>query len=151
MELLENQVLYEGPSQIAAIFTETIVGSNGVLVPPKGYLEGVRAICDKYGIVMVCDEVMAGWYRTGSTFAWQQYDFKPDLITFAKGATCGYVPLGGVIAKKEIAEFFNDNVMLCGLTYSAHPVGCAATITTLTRSEERRVGKECRSRWSPYH
>ncbi len=139
LELLENQVLYEGPSQIAAIFTETIVGSNGVLVPPKGYLEGVRAICDKYGIVMVCDEVMAGWYRTGSTFAWQQYDFKPDLITFAKGATCGYVPLGGVIAKKEIAEFFNDNVMLCGLTYSAHPVGCAATIATLKEYERLNV------------
>ena len=88
---------------------------------------------------MVCDEVMAGWYRTGSTFAWQQYDFKPDLITFAKGATCGYVPLGGVIAKKEIAEFFNDNVMLCGLTYSAHPVGCAATIATLKEYERLNV------------
>jgi taurine--2-oxoglutarate transaminase len=94
LELLENQIKYENPKQIAAIFTETVVGSNGILIPPKGYLEGVRALCDKYGIMLVCDEVMAGWYRIGTTFGFQRFNIKPDMVTFAKGATCGYVPLG---------------------------------------------------------
>mgnify|MGYP000922300507 CR=1 FL=1 len=131
LELLENQIKYEGPEQTAAIFMETVVGSNGILIPPKGYLKGVRALCDKYDILMICDEVMAGWYRTGPCFAYQQFDATPDLVTFAKGSTCGYVPLGGVIVSKKIAEFFEDKVMLCGLTYSAHPMGCAALIATL--------------------
>ncbi len=131
LELLENQIKYEGPEQTAAIFMETVVGSNGILIPPKGYLKGVRALCDKYDILMVCDEVMAGWHRTGPCFAYQQFDATPDLVTFAKGSTCGYVPLGGVIVNKKIAEFFEDKVMLCGLTYSAHPMGCAALVATL--------------------
>jgi taurine--2-oxoglutarate transaminase len=139
LELLENQVLYEGPQFIAAIFLETVVGSNGILIPPKGYLEGVRALCDKYGICMVCDEVMAAWGRTGKWFAYQNWDVKPDLVAFAKGSTCGYVPLGGVIASKKIADFFDDNKMFCGLTYSAHPIGCAAAIATIEAYEEDKV------------
>lgn len=141
LELLENQFLYEGPDQIAAIFLETVVGSNGILIPPKGYLEGVRALCDKYNIVMVCDEVMAGWYRTGTCFAFQQFNIKPDLVTFAKGITCGYVPLGGVIVSEKIAKTFDDNKMFCGLTYSAHPIGCAAAIATIDAYKEDKIAE----------
>lgn len=139
LELLENQILYEGPQFIAAIVLETVVGSNGILIPPKGYLEGVRALCDKYDICMVCDEVMSGFGRTGKWFAFQHWNIKPDLVTFAKGITCGYVPLGGVIASKKIAEFFDDNKMYCGLTYSAHPMGCAAAIAAIDAYVEDKV------------
>ena len=139
LELLENQILYEGPEQIAAIFLETIVGSNGILIPPAGYMEGVRALCTKYEILMICDEVMTGWGRTGKWFAFHNWNFEPDLITFAKGATCGYVPLGGVIVSEKIAEHFDTNKMYCGLTYNAHPVGCAAAIATLDVYEEERI------------
>jgi len=131
LELLENQMRYEDPSSIAAIFLETVVGSNGILIPPAGYMEGVRALCDKFGIMMVCDEVMAGFYRTGKPFAFHNFDIKPDLVSFAKGATCGYVPLGGVIVTEKIAKHFDNNKMFCGLTYSAHPMGCAATVATI--------------------
>lgn len=131
LELLENQIKYEGTDSIAAIFMETVVGSNGILVPPAGYMKGVRALCDKYGIMMVCDEVMAGFYRTGKAFAFHNFDIKPDLVSFAKGATCGYVPLGGVIVSEKIAKHFDNNKMYCGLTYSAHPMGCAATVATI--------------------
>ena len=139
LELLENQMLYEGPDQIAAIFFETVVGSNGILIPPKGYYEGVRALCDKYNIVLVFDEVMAGFYRTGTPFAFHQFGVKPDLVTFAKGATCGYVPLGGVIVSEKIAKTFDEKKMFNGLTYSAHPMGCAATIATLDAYVEEKV------------
>lgn len=139
LELLENQLLYEGPDMIAGLFLETVVGSNGILIPPKGYLEGVRALCDKFNIVMVCDEVMAGWYRTGTTFAFQQFNIKPDLISFAKGATCGYVPLGGVIVSEKIAKTFDEKKMFLGLTYSAHPMGCAAAIATIDAYKEDKI------------
>ena len=139
LELLENQIKYEGAKLIAAIFLETVVGSNGILIPPKGYLEGVRALCDKYEILMVCDEVMAGWYRTGTNFAFQQFNIIPDMITFAKGCTCGYVPLGGVVVSKKIAEHFDSNVMLCGLTYSAHPMGCAAAVATIEEYKRLKI------------
>ncbi len=128
---LEEQIIWEGENNVAAIFLETVVGSNGVLIPPKGYLEGVRALCDKYGIMMVCDEVMAGWGRTGEWFAFMNWDVKPDIVTFAKGVTCGYAPIGGAIVSKAIAEHFEDNVLYCGLTYSAHLLGCAAGIATI--------------------
>lgn len=140
LELLENQVKYEGPESIAAIFMESIVGSNGILIPPAKYVRGVRELCSRYGILMVCDEVMAGWYRTGKCFAFQHFDIQPDLVTFAKGSTCGYVPLGGVIVSKPIADYFNDHKMMCGLTYSAHPMGCAAAVATL--AEYRRLNVE---------
>jgi taurine--2-oxoglutarate transaminase len=140
LELLENQMKYENPNDIAAVFVETVVGSNGVLIPPKGYLAGVQELCNRYGVMFVCDEVMAGFYRTGSKFAFMQFDVKPDIITFAKGATCGYIPLGGVIVKREIAEYFNDHKMFNGLTYSAHPMGCAAALATM--DEYERLGTE---------
>jgi taurine--2-oxoglutarate transaminase len=135
LDRLEERIVAEGSQLIAGIFVETVVGSNGVLIPPKGYLPGVRALCDKYGILLVCDEVMAGFYRTGTKFAFQQFDVKPDIVTFAKGSTCGYVPLGGVIVKKEIAEFYDDVKMFNGLTYSAHPMGCACACAAIDEYE----------------
>lgn len=123
---LELQIRYEGENQIAAIIMESIVGANGVILPPDGYMEGVRALCDKYGILLIMDEVMAGFYRTGKAFAWQNYDFKPDMITFAKGVTNAYVQLGGVIVNDKVASYFEENVLQCGLTYSGHTLACAA-------------------------
>lgn len=131
LELLENQILYEGPENIAAIWLESVVGSNGVLIAPVKWYQGVRALCDKYEILMVADEVMAGWYRTGKCFAFMNFGYEPDMITFAKGCTCGYVPLGGVVMQPEIASFFDKTSMGCGLTYSAHPMGCAAAVATI--------------------
>ena len=139
LELLENQILYEGPENVAAIWLESIVGSNGILIAPVKWYQGVRALCDKYEILMVADEVMAGWYRTGKPFAFMNFDYQPDIITFAKGVTCGYVPLGGVIVKEEIAKFFDNTAMGCGLTYSAHPMGCAAAVATIKEYKDQDV------------
>lgn len=125
---LREQIIYEGADNVAAIVMETITGSNGVIIPPKGYLPGVRKICDEFGIVMICDEVMAGWYRTGRTFAFENFDVEPDIVTFAKGVTCGYVPLGGAAVSKKIAAYFDDHMLSCGLTYSGHPLACAAGV-----------------------
>lgn len=136
---LNEQIIYEGPDSIAAIFLETVTGSNGVIIPPKGYLQGVRALCDKYGIAMVCDEVMAGWGRTGEWFACNNWNVEPDIITFAKGITCGYVPLGGVIVSKSIAGYFDENTLMCGLTYNAHPLACAAGCATLEVYDEENL------------
>ncbi len=136
---LREQVQYEGPQSVAAIFLETVTGSNGVIIPPKGYLQGVREICDEYGILMVCDEVMAGFGRTGEWWAFQNWNVKPDIITFAKGITCGYVPLGGTIVSKKIAQYFDDHVLYCGLTYNAHAIGCAAGIAAIDAYKEEKV------------
>ena len=125
---LREQIIYEGPDSVAAIVMETITGSNGIIIPPKGYLPGVRKICDEFGIVMICDEVMAGWCRTGKMFAFENFDVVPDLVTFAKGVTCGYVQLGGVAVSKKIAAYFDENLLSCGLTYSGHPLACAAGV-----------------------
>ena len=125
---LREQIIYEGPDSVAAIVMETITGSNGVIIPPKGYLSGVRKLCDEFGIMMICDEVMAGWGRTGKMFAFENFDVKPDIVSFAKGVTCGYVQLGGVVVSKKIAEFFDDHLLSCGLTYSGHPLACAAGV-----------------------
>lgn len=125
---LREQILYEGPDSIAAIVMETITGSNGIIIPPKGYLPGVRKICDEFGIVMICDEVMAGWGRTGKMFAFENFDVVPDIVTFAKGVTCGYVQLGGVAVSSKIAAYFDDHLLSCGLTYSGHPLACAAGV-----------------------
>ncbi len=138
---LEEQLLYEGTNSIAAIVLETITGSNGIIIPPKGYLPGIRALCDKYGILMICDEVMTGWCRTGKMFAFENFDVVPDLVTFAKGVTCGYVPLGGVVVSKEIASYFDDNLLSCGLTYSGHPLGCAAGVACVNYYEEANIAE----------
>lgn len=136
---LDEQLQYENSSAVAAIVLETITGSNGVIIPPEGYLPGVRALCDKYGILLICDEVMTGWCRTGKMFAFEHYGIKPDMVTFAKGVTCGYVPLGGVVVSRRIAEYFDDTLLSCGLTYSGHPLGCAAGIACVDYYEEAHV------------
>lgn len=125
---IEEQLAYEGPENVAAIFVESITGANGVIIPPNGYLQGLRKICDKYGILMVCDEVMAGFGRTGKMFAFENWGIKPDIITFAKGVTSSYVQLGGIIISKEIAEYYDDKVFQYGLTYSGHSLACAAGV-----------------------
>ncbi len=131
LEHLERTVAFEGPSTIAAVVLETIPGTAGILVPPDGYLAGVREICDRHGIVYVADEVMAGFGRAGEWFAVDHWDVAPDLITFAKGCTSGYVPLGGVIISEEIAATFDDRVYPGGLTYSGHPLACAAAVASI--------------------
>lgn len=136
---LREQILYERPDSVAAIVMETITGSNGVIIPPKGYLKGVRALCDEFNILIICDEVMTGWGRTGKMFAFENFDVKPDIVTFAKGVTCGYVQLGGVVVSKEIAAYFDDNLLSCGLTYSGHPLACAAGVACVNYYEEANI------------
>ena len=136
---LREQIIYEGRDQIAAIILETVTGTNGIIIPPKGYLQGVRKLCDEFGIVMICDEVMAGFYRTGKMFAFMNFDMKPDIITFAKGVTCGYVQLGGCIVSKKVAEYFEKNVLQCGLTYSGHTLACAAGVAAMKYYKEHDI------------
>lgn len=136
---LREQIIYEGANNVAAIVMETITGSNGVIIPPKGYLKGVREICDEFGIMMICDEVMAGFGRTGKMFAFENFGVKPDIVSFAKGVTCGYVQLGGVCVSKEIAEYFDEHLLSCGLTYSGHPLACAAGVACLKFYDEVNI------------
>ena len=128
---LERTIQAEGPESVAAILLETIPGTAGVLVPPPGYLPGVREIADRYGIMLILDEVMAGFARSGEWFAFDAFDVTPDLITFAKGVNSGYVPLGGVIISELIAHAFDDRVFPGGLTYSGHPLAAASAIATI--------------------
>ena len=139
LEHLEQVIIFEGPNTIAAILIESVVGTAGVLVPPVGYLEGVRALCDKYGIKWIADEVMSGFGRTGKWFAYQHSTAEPDLIVFAKGVNSGYVPLGGVIISDEIAATFNDRVFPGGLTYSGHPLATAAAVATLDVMADEKI------------
>ncbi|MCH3972227.1 MAG: aminotransferase class III-fold pyridoxal phosphate-dependent enzyme [Oscillospiraceae bacterium] len=131
LNLLEEQIVYEGPDEIAAVEVESVVGANGILIPPQGYLQGLRALTKKYHILLICDEVMAGFYRTGKLFGFMNWDIEPDIITFAKGITCGYVPLGGIIISKEIADFYEHHTFQYGLTYSGHSLACAVGVATL--------------------
>src|SRR4051812_15225731 len=133
---LEDVIRYEGPHTIAAIFLETIVGTNGILIPPDGYIQGVRALCDKYDILMVADEVMAGFGRTGRWFAIDHWDVVPDLMTMAKGLTSSYLPLGGVAMRDHIAEGLDNRMFYGGLTYSSHPISLAAALATIRVYEE---------------
>ncbi|HET9878214.1 MAG TPA: aminotransferase class III-fold pyridoxal phosphate-dependent enzyme [Candidatus Limnocylindria bacterium] len=128
---LEEVIQLEGPKTIAAFILETVTGTNGILVPPDGYLEGVREICDRYGILLIADEVMAGFGRTGKWFAVDHWGVVPDLITMAKGLTAAYVQLGAVGMRHEIAQHFRDNVFYGGLTYNSHPLGCATALATI--------------------
>ena len=139
LEHLENTIIFEGSKTIAAILIESVVGTAGVLIPPKGYLEGVRALCDKYGILWIGDEVMSGFGRTGKWFAYQHSTVEPDLIVFAKGVNSGYVPLGGVVISNPISESFNDRVFPGGLTYSGHPLACAAAVATIDVMKQERI------------
>lgn len=127
----EDVLMYEGPKNVAAILVETVVGTNGVLVPPDGYMQGLRKICDKHGILLICDEVMAGFGRTGKWFAVEHWNVVPDLITMAKGLTSSYLPLGAVGMRRSLATHFDSNVFWAGLTYNSHPMGCAAALANL--------------------
>ncbi|MFN8168684.1 MAG: aspartate aminotransferase family protein [Candidatus Nanopelagicales bacterium] len=146
---LEQVITFEGPASIAAILIETVVGTAGVLIPPPGYLEGVRALCDKHGIVLILDEVMAGFGRCGTWFAFENFGVTPDLITFAKGSNSGYVPVGGVVISDDIAATFDDRVFPGGLTYSGHPLACASIVASIDAMKEegivenaRRIGED---------
>ncbi|MCD7921776.1 MAG: aminotransferase class III-fold pyridoxal phosphate-dependent enzyme [Clostridiales bacterium] len=139
LEQLEEQIQYEGPDQIAAIEVESVTGANGVIIPPDGYLQGLRALCDKYGILLICDEVMTGFGRTGTMFAFEHWGIKPDIISFAKGVTCGYVQLGGIIMSRKIADYFKDKTFLYGLTYSGHSLGCAAGVAAVNYYQEHHI------------
>ena len=146
---LERVIQSEGATTIAAILLESVPGTAGILVPPPGYLAGVRALCDRYGIILILDEVMCGFGRTGRWFAFQGYDVVPDLITFAKGVNSGYVPVGGVIISDAISATFDDRVFPGGLTYSGHPLAAASIVASIDAMESegivdnaRRIGSD---------
>jgi taurine---2-oxoglutarate transaminase len=136
---LEQTIKFEGPDTIAAVLLESIPGTAGIMVPPPGYLAGVREICDRYGIVYIADEVMAGFGRAGEWFAFDAHGVTPDLITFAKGVNSGYVPLGGVVISSPIVETFSERVYPGGLTYSGHPLACAAAVATITTMADEGI------------
>ncbi|HSS20334.1 MAG TPA: aminotransferase class III-fold pyridoxal phosphate-dependent enzyme [Pyrinomonadaceae bacterium] len=134
----------EGPQTIAAIIVEPVTGTNGILIPPDGYLEGLRALCDKYGILLIADEVMAGFGRTGEWFAVDNWKVVPDLISMAKGLTSAYVQLGAVGMRHHIAEHFQQNTFWGGLTYNSHPLACAAALATIAVYEEDKLLENAR-------
>ena len=139
LTMIEEIIQLEGPQTIAAFILETVTGTNGILVPPDGYLQGLRALCTKYGILMIADEVMSGFGRTGEWFAVDHWNVEPDLICMAKGLTSSYVPLGAVGMRHHIAQHFQDKVFYRGLTYNSHPVGCAAALATIKVYEDDRL------------
>jgi taurine--2-oxoglutarate transaminase len=133
---LEEIIQYEGPQTIAALILEPVTGTNGVIIPPAGYMRGVREICDKHSILLIADEVMSGFGRTGRWFAVDHWDVEPDIITMAKGLTSGYAPLGAVAIRPAIAEYFNERIYQGGLTYNAHPICLAAAIANIQVIQE---------------
>jgi taurine--2-oxoglutarate transaminase len=136
---LEEIIRYEGPQTIAAILMESVTGTNGIIIPPQGYMQGVRALCNKYGIVMIADEVMSGFGRTGKWFAIEHWDVVPDIITMAKGLTSAYAPLGAVAMKPEIAAAFNERAFESGLTYTSHPISLAAAVANINVMRDERI------------
>jgi taurine---2-oxoglutarate transaminase len=136
---LEEILQYEGPQTVAAVFLETVTGTNGILVPPEGYLQSIREVCDRYGILLVCDEIMAGFGRTGRWFACENWDVVPDIVTVAKGINSGYVPLGAMIFRKPIADWVRDKFFPGGLTYAGHPLACASAVASIEAFREEGV------------
>jgi taurine--2-oxoglutarate transaminase len=136
---LEEIIRYEGPGTIAAILMESVTGTNGIIIPPEGYMQGARALCDKYGILMIADEVMAGFGRTGKWFAIEHWDVVPDIITMAKGLTSAYAPLGAVAMKPEVASAFDERVFESGLTYTSHPVSLAAAVANIEVMRQDKI------------
>lgn len=145
LQHLRDILAVEGPQTVAAIILESVVGTNGILVPPPGYLEGVRAICDEFGIMMIADEVMAGFGRCGEWFAVDHWGVTPDLITFAKGVNSGYVPLGGVIMSDRVAATFAERPYPGGLTYSGHPLACASAVASISIFREEGIIEHARA------
>jgi len=144
LTMLEEVIQLEGPPTIAAFVLEPVTGTNGVLVPPDGYLQGVRELCTKHGILMIADEVMSGFGRTGEWFAVNHWNVVPDLITMAKGLTSSYLPLGAVGMRRPIAQHFQDKVFYGGLTYNSHPMGCATALATIRVYEEDHLIENAR-------
>jgi len=139
LQHLEHVIQFEGPNTVGAILLESVVGTAGILVPPPGYLEGVRALCDKYDIMWIADEVMAGFGRTGEWFAFQNWSAQPDLIVFAKGSNSGYIPVGGVVISEEISKTFDERVFPGGLTYSGHPIAAASIVASIDAMKEEGI------------
>jgi taurine--2-oxoglutarate transaminase len=136
---LEQLLQYEGPQNVAAVILETITGTNGVIVPPDGYLQSIREVCDRYGIVLILDEVMAGFGRTGRWFACENWDVVPDIMTVAKGINSGYVPLGAMVISDKIADWIRDKPFAGGLTYSGHPLACASAVASIEAFREEGI------------
>jgi taurine--2-oxoglutarate transaminase len=141
---LADTLMVEGPHTVAAVILETVVGTNGILVPPDGYLAGVRALCDEHGVVMICDEVMAGFWRCGEWFAVDHWGVTPDLICFAKGVNSGYIPLGGVVISRRVAATFAERPYPGGLTYSGHPLACASAVASINIFKEEGIIEHAR-------
>jgi taurine--2-oxoglutarate transaminase len=136
---LEELLQYEGPDKVAAVILETVTGTNGVIVPPDGYLKSIREVCDRYGILLIFDEVMAGFGRTGKWFACEHWDVVPDIMTVAKGINSGYVPLGAVVVSEPINTWLQDKYLAGGLTYSGHPLACASGVASIGIFKEEKV------------
>ncbi len=136
---LEELLQYEGPQNVAAVIMETIVGTNGVIVPPDGYLQSIREVCDRHGILLILDEVMAGFGRSGKWFACENWDVVPDILTVAKGINSGYVPLGAMVIREPLAEWVQDKYFAGGLTYSGHVLACAAAIASIEAFQEEAI------------
>jgi taurine---2-oxoglutarate transaminase len=136
---LEEILMYEGPQTVAAVILETVTGTNGIIVPPDGYLQSIREVCDRYGILLICDEVMAGWGRTGRWFAVDHWDVVPDIITTAKGINSGYVPLGAMTVREHVYEAIKDRFFAAGLTYSGHPLACAVAVASIEAFREEGI------------
>src|SRR5262249_38101173 len=139
LAMIEEVIQLEGAHTIAAFILETVTGTNGVLVPPDGYMQGVRELCTKHGILMICDEVMAGFGRTGEWFRIDHWKVVPDILTMAKGLTSAYVQLGAVGMRRAIADHFKDKVFYGGLTYNSHPLACATALAAIQVYEEDKL------------
>jgi taurine--2-oxoglutarate transaminase len=136
---LEEVLQYEGPQNVAAVILETIVGTNGIIVPPDGYLQSIREVCDRHGILLICDEVMAGFGRSGKWFACEHWDVVPDILTVAKGINSGYVPLGAMVISEKLADWVRDKYFAGGLTYSGHVLACASAIASIEAFQEEGI------------
>ncbi len=136
---LEEILMYEGPHTVAAVILETVTGTNGIIVPPDGYLRSIREVCDRHGILLILDEVMAGWGRTGRWFACEHWDVVPDVITTAKGINSGYVPLGAMTVREHVYESIKDRFFAGGLTYSGHPLACAVGVASIEAFRDEGV------------
>lgn len=144
-EHIREMILYENPGTVAAVIVEPVTGSNGIFIPPLEYIKRLREICDEFGILLIADEVMTGFGRTGEWFGINLFDVEPDIMTMAKGCNSGYIPLGIVAVSKEIADFFNDKMLYCGLTYSGHPLACAAAVANIEAYEEEKLIENSRN------
>jgi taurine--2-oxoglutarate transaminase len=136
---LEEILMYEGPHTVAAVILETVTGTNGIIVPPDGYLQSIREVCDRHGVLLICDEVMAGWGRTGRWFACEHWDVVPDIITTAKGINSGYVPLGAMTVRDHVYDGIKDKFFAGGLTYSGHPLACAVAVASVEAFKEEGI------------